>query len=102
MATVLDGIAGSYHVSLDGNEQYDGLDALLDLWRRMQASPRLKRLVASILFIEQPINRKHALDLDVSALSRIRPVIIDESNPDLPPFPLARPLAYTAPSHQLC
>ncbi len=102
MATVLDGIAGSYHVSLDGNEQYDGLDALLDLWRRMQASPRLKRLVASILFIEQPINRKHALDLDVSALSRIRPVIIDESDANLAAFPLARALGYTGVSSKCC
>src|SRR6202011_3819234 len=52
IAAVLDAIAGPYHVSLDGNEQYDDLDALLDLWRRMQTSPRLERLVASILFIE--------------------------------------------------
>jgi hypothetical protein len=73
IAAVLDGIARSYHVSLDGNEQYDDLDALLDLWRRLQASPRLKRLVASVLFIEQPINRTHALDMDVSALSRSSP-----------------------------
>ncbi len=93
IAAVLDGIPGPYHVSLDGNEQYDDLDALLDLWRRMQASPRLQRLVASILFIEQPINRKHALDMDVSALSRVKPVIIDESDAELgclPSGPRAR------------
>src|SRR5260370_23448990 len=68
----------------------------------MQASPRLKRLVASILFIEQPINRKHALDLDVSALSRIRPVIIDESDANLAAFPLARALGYTGVSSKCC
>src|SRR4029077_9846919 len=82
-AAVLDNIAGPYHVSLDGNEQYDDLDALLDLWRRMQASQQLQRLVGGILFIEQPINRKYALDIDVSALSRIKPVIIDESDAEL-------------------
>src|SRR5262249_62289576 len=96
IAAVLDGVAGPYHVSLDGNEQYDDLDALLDLWRLMQASPRLKRLVASILFIEQPINPKHALDVDVSALSRIKPAIIDASDAELAAFPSARVLAYTA------
>ena len=69
IAAVLDGIAAPYRATLDGNEQYDDLDALLDLWR-MRASPRLQRLVASILFIEQPINRKHALDTDVSAVAR--------------------------------
>src|SRR5262245_50127663 len=102
IAAVLDRIAEPYHVSLDGNEQYDDLAALLDLWQRMQASPRLKRLVASILFIEQPINRKYALDVDVSALSRIKPVIIDESDAELTAFPSARALGYTGVSSKCC
>jgi hypothetical protein len=102
IAAVLDGIEGSYHVSLDGNEQYDDLDALLDLWRRMQASPRLKRLIASVLFIEQPINRKHALEIDVSALSRVKPVIIDEADAELTAFPSARALGYTGVSSKCC
>ena len=102
IATVLDRIAGPYHVSLDGNEQYDDLEALLDLWRRMQANPRLKRLVASILFIEQPIGRAHALDKNVSALSRIKPVVIDESDDDLSAFPRARALGYAGVSSKCC
>ena len=102
IAAVLDRIAEPYHVSLDGNEQYDDLAALLDLWQRMQASPRLARLVASILFIEQPINRKHALDTDVSALSQVKPVIIDESDADLAAFPSARALGYAGVSSKCC
>jgi hypothetical protein len=102
IAAVLDGIAGAYHVTLDGNEQYDDLNALLELWQRMLASPRLKRLVTSTLFIEQPINRKHALDVDVSALSRIKPVIIDESDAELAAFPSARALGYTGVSSKCC
>src|SRR5262249_21073392 len=102
IAAVLDRIAEPYHVSLDGNEQYDDLDALLDLWRRMQASPRLQRLVASVLFIEQPINRKHALATDVSALSRVKPVIIDESDAELGSFPAARALGYAGVSSKCC
>jgi hypothetical protein len=102
IAAVLDGITEPYHVSLDGNEQYDDLDALLELWGRMQASSRLKRLVASILFVEQPINRKHALDMDVSALSRVKPVIIDESDGDLAAFPSARALGYAGVSSKCC
>jgi hypothetical protein len=68
----------------------------------MQGSPRLLRLLASTLFIEQPINRKHALDIDVSALSRIKPVIIDESDSDLTAFPSARALGYTGVSSKCC
>jgi hypothetical protein len=102
IAAVLDGIPGAYHVSLDGNEQYDDRDALLELWRRMQSSPHLQRLVASVLFIEQPINRKHALDIDVTDLSRVKPVIIDESDAELRSFPSARALGYTGVSSKCC
>jgi L-alanine-DL-glutamate epimerase-like enolase superfamily enzyme len=102
IAAVLDAIAAPYQVSLDGNEQYDDLAALLELWRRMQASPRLARLAGSVLFIEQPINRKHALDIDVTALSRVKPVIIDESDADLAAFPRARALGYGGVSSKCC
>ena len=68
----------------------------------MQASPRLNRLVESILFIEQPINRKHALERDVSALSGNKPVIIDESDAELSAFPSARTLGYTGVSTKCC
>ena len=90
IAAVLDTIDAPYSVSLDGNEQYNDIAALLELWRRMQGAPQLKRLVDGILFIEQPITRAHALDGDVSALSTAKPVIIDESDDDLSVFPRAR------------
>ncbi len=102
IAAVLDSIAEPYYVSLDGNEQYNDIGALLDLWQRMQAAPQLKRLVASILFIEQPITRAHALDSDISALSAVKPVIIDESDDDLGVFPRARALGYVGVSSKAC
>jgi L-alanine-DL-glutamate epimerase-like enolase superfamily enzyme len=102
IAAVLDASPGEYRTSLDGNEQYDDLDALVALWRRMQAEPALARLVRSIAFIEQPINRKHALERDVSAVSRITPVIIDESDADLDAFPRARSLGYSGVSSKMC
>ncbi len=98
IAAVLDASGASYRASLDGNEQYDDLDALVALWRRMQAEPKLARLIGSIAFIEQPINRKHALERDVSAVSRLTPVIIDESDADLDAFPRARALGYSGVS----
>jgi len=102
IAGVLDRIEQPYVVSLDGNEQYDDLGALLALWRRMTEAPALKRLVASILFIEQPITRAHALDADVSALSAIKPVIVDESDDGLDVFPRARALGYRGVSSKCC
>jgi enolase-like protein len=102
IATVLDRAPEPYFVSLDGNEQYDDIAVLLELWRRMQAAPQLQRLVAGILFIEQPITRAHALGSDVSVLSRVKPVIIDESDDDLDAFSRARSLGYSGVSSKCC
>jgi Enolase C-terminal domain-like len=102
IAAVLDRAPEPCFVSLDGNEQYNDIAALLELWRRMQDSPQLQRLVAGILFIEQPITRAHALDSDVSALSSVKPVIIDESDDELGVFPRARSLGYTGVSSKCC
>jgi Enolase C-terminal domain-like len=102
IAGVLDASGVSYRASLDGNEQYDDLAALRALWDRMSAEPKLARLVAAIEFIEQPINRKHALEKDVSALSAIKPVIIDESDAELGSFPAARALGYRGVSSKMC
>jgi len=102
IAAVLDTIRRPYVVSLDGNEQYNDLGALQALWRKMTEAPALTRLVASILFIEQPITRAHALDADVSALSAIKPVIVDESDDGLDVFPRAKALGYRGVSSKCC
>ena len=101
-ATVLDSSGSPYRVSLYGNEQYDDLEALQGLLARMNALPKLARLVDAIAFIEQPINRKAALERDVSAVSRATPVIIDESDADLDAFPRAKPLGYSGVSSKMC
>jgi L-alanine-DL-glutamate epimerase-like enolase superfamily enzyme len=102
IAAVLDATGRPYRASLDGNEQYDDLDALQRLLARMNALPRLARLVDAIAFIEQPINRKHALERDVSAVSRATPVIVDESDTDLDAFPRAKALGYAGVSSKMC
>jgi L-alanine-DL-glutamate epimerase-like enolase superfamily enzyme len=102
IASVLDKLAAPYHVSLDGNEQYNDITALLDLWRQMQAAPALKRLVSSILFIEQPVTRAQALATDVSRLSQVKPIIIDESDDGFDAFPRARALGYAGVSSKCC
>jgi hypothetical protein len=102
IAAVLDTIPEPYHVTLDGNEQYADLEGALELWRRMESTPPLRRLVASTLFIEQPIHRSTALERDVHALASRRPVIIDESDADFDAFPRARARGYTGVSSKAC
>jgi L-alanine-DL-glutamate epimerase-like enolase superfamily enzyme len=102
IAAVLDRIAEPYHASLDGNEQYADVDGVLQLWRAVKAEPRLKRLAASVVFIEQPIKRQNAFAKDVSALSSEKPVIIDESDDSLDAFPRAKALGYRGVSSKTC
>jgi L-alanine-DL-glutamate epimerase-like enolase superfamily enzyme len=102
IAAVLDATGRPYRASLDGNEQYDDLDSLQRLLARMKAEPRLAKLVAAIAFIEQPINRSHALERDVSAVARATPVIVDESDSDLDAFPRAKALGYSGVSSKMC
>lgn len=102
IAAILDAIELPYFATLDGNEQYADIDALAELWHAMVANPRLRRLVASILFIEQPIGRDRALEREVRALSDIRPLIIDESDATLDAFAIARRLGYSGVSSKAC
>jgi hypothetical protein len=101
IATVLDRLP-EYHATLDGNEQYADAGAVVDLWKRIKAETRLKRLASAIAFIEQPIKRQNALSGDVSELGEDRPVIIDESDDSLEAFPRARRLGYSGVSSKTC
>ena len=101
IASVLDRLHG-YHVSLDGNEQYEDADGVLALWRAMQAEPRLARLNASIAFIEQPVKRTKALEGAMGALAAERPVIVDESDGPLDAFVQAKALGYAGISSKAC
>jgi len=102
IAGVLDRSPAPYFASLDGNEQYDDVGGVLELWLRMKAQPQLKRLVSSVAFIEQPIKRQNALSSDVSVLAKEKPVIIDESDDSLEAFPRARKLGYNGVSSKTC
>ena len=102
IASVLDRRPGPYHVTLDGNEQYETVEAVLELWRAIERAPGLRRLAEAILFVEQPITRHNALALDVGALGAARPVIIDESDADLDAFPAARARGYRGVSSKAC
>ena len=102
IASVLDRIAGPYSASLDGNEQYEDVEGIAELWARMKAEPRLARMVASVIFIEQPIKRQNAFAKSVAKLSAEKPVIIDESDDSLDAFPRAKALGYRGVSSKTC
>ncbi|MCW5744673.1 MAG: mandelate racemase [Alphaproteobacteria bacterium] len=102
IAAVLDRDAGDYRATLDGNEQYDDVEGIAELWRRMEETPALARLVGSILFIEQPIKRAVALAKPVESLARRKPLIIDESDGELGTFPAALALGYAGVSSKNC
>ena len=102
IAAVFDRLPEPYQATLDGNEQFESADEALELWRRIKADPRLKKLAASVAFIEQPVKRQNALSEDVSELAEEKPVLIDESDDSLEAFPLARRRGYTGVSTKTC
>ena len=102
IASVLDAAAGDYKVTFDGNEQYDDVDGIVELWRKVEETPALARMVKATLFIEQPIKRQAALSRPVTALAKFRPVIIDESDGELSTFPEALKLGYAGVSSKNC
>jgi hypothetical protein len=102
IASVLDRVEGGYRATLDGNEQYEDVDGVLELWHRMKADARLARLCRNVSLIEQPIKRQAALTQNVSGLSTQKAVIIDESDDSLDAFVQGRQVGYTGVSSKTC
>lgn len=102
IAAVLDKLPHPYFVSLDGNEQYADAQGVAELAAAIRANARLQRLWDSILFIEQPIARKLALDADLRAVDLGKPVIIDESDGELDTFLQAKARGYKGVSSKTC
>jgi hypothetical protein len=46
IAAVLDAGAGDYRATLDGNEQYDDVEGIVELWRKVEETPALARLAS--------------------------------------------------------
>ena len=106
-ALLEEAIPGEVCIStLDGNEQYENFEQLLPLIEALTTRPSLRRLAASIEFIEQPLARAFALDeslcRDLPRVTAQFPVIIDEADDDLAAFPRALALGYNGTSHKNC
>ena len=95
-----------YSVSLDGNEQYEHPDELLELLEEMRGDHRLREVYESVIYIEQPIDRSRALDEGLAggirALARFKPVVIDESDDALDSFSRAVEIGYSGVSAKNC
>jgi hypothetical protein len=102
IAAVLDRLPDPYFASLDGNEQYSDAQGVAELAAGIRALPALQRLWNSILFIEQPIARKLALQTDLRSTDIGKPVIIDESDGELDTFVRSREQGYTGVSSKTC
>ena len=102
IAAVLDRASAPYFATLDGNEQYSDIDAVVALWRRIGEEPSLARMKSSILLLEQPIARSAALEKSVAALADEVPIEIDESDADISAFSRARELGYRGISSKAC
>ena len=101
IAAVLDRRPG-YRATLDGNEQYEDAEGAQALWQAIEAEPRLERLRAAILFIEQPVKRTRALAVPMTSLAAARPVIADESDGPMDAFVQARRMGYAGISSKAC
>ncbi len=97
-------ITDPYVVSLDGNEQYKGLDDFASLLEAMAKVSALARFRKAIAFVEQPLDRAVALDPEATkGLSSLGvPVIIDESDGELGSFKTAITLGYRGVSTKNC
>jgi L-alanine-DL-glutamate epimerase-like enolase superfamily enzyme len=102
IAQVLDRGVVAYQVTLDGNEQFADAAALVALAQRLRATPALKRLAASVLFIEQPFHRDIALQAGRPVPDIGWPLLIDESDGTLEAFEQARALGWRGVSSKTC
>ncbi|HIL09717.1 MAG TPA: hypothetical protein EYG11_13530, partial [Candidatus Latescibacteria bacterium] len=93
-----------YHISLDGNEQYNDAGELSVLLERVEQ--HLPVFYGRMLYIEQPLDRSISLDAglagDIRALAAKRPMLIDESDETLETFRQALELGYTGVSSKSC
>jgi len=74
----------------------------LVLWRKIEATPALKRLRESTLYVEQPIMRQTALSTPVKAFTASKPLIIDESDGEIDSFVRAKAMGYSGISSKVC
>jgi hypothetical protein len=91
-------------LTLDANEAYDDLDLFASFVRRLEKEQL--GLFQHILFIEQPLSRKIALQesaaKQIRKIGEIKPLVIDESDGFVGAYRRAHELGYAGVSHKNC
>ena len=103
---ITEGCPQGFYATLDGNEQFDDLASFRDFYETLRADQALAPLFQSLLMIEQPLHRHHALKDDVAPVIagwQDGPgLIIDEADGSLGDLPRALELGYSGTSHKNC
>lgn len=102
VSAVLDREAGDYVASLDGSEQFTGLDQITAFLERVRDDAGTRNFFARLAYIEQPIHRDRAATIDLGSASDILPVVLDEGDTSLDAFPKAWKLGYRGVSSKSC
>lgn len=107
LAEVIPGRTGpEYAFTLDGNEQYQSVQAFRDVWADFANDPAIASFMDQLLFVEQPFHRDVALQDDVrrtfEAWNDRPPIIIDESDDDVDRLATALKWGYAGTSHKNC
>ncbi len=100
-------VGAATRFTLDGNEQYEDIDAFRDCWNQIRSNESVREMIDRFLiYVEQPLHRDHALDPSVKVSLQnwpeAPPIIIDESDADLDSLPTALELGYSGTSHKNC
>ncbi len=105
-AVLVENCQQGFQVTLDGNEQFSDLNDFRLAYERLSSDRSLEPLFRSLLLVEQPLARTHALMDDFAAKLADWPeaprLIIDESDGALEDLPRALSLGYSGTSHKNC
>jgi hypothetical protein len=105
-STLLARCGKSFHVTLDGNENFHDVASFRSYFELLQQESTLKPLLERLLWVEQPLHRDEALSDAVGQALMEWPgapaLIIDESDGSMDDGSRALGLGYSGMSHKNC
>ena len=90
------------HITLDGNEQYQEMEQVLEFSEEIQKRSSLRGFWETVAFLEQPLHRDRTFDNPIDRNRLGRAVIIDESDQEFSSFCKAREVGYSGVSSKSC
>lgn len=107
IARILDASAAkAWRFTLDGNEQFNRLQDLIDLFDILKRTKLGTEMLGRLLYIEQPLSRSATFDHTANAgIEYFAPhggLMIDEADGDATAWPRARALGYRGISVKSC